>query len=109
MEKVDLTQELAVSEKLHLSTAVKAVDGIIRILNEALASQWKDPKVELPEDGETVLIREHYRSAKSGRFVVHFIEFTYFSEHGFALEEGRHRTLGLRVTHWMRIPPINKV
>lgn len=36
MKKVDLTQELAVSEKLHLSTAVKAVDGIIRILKEAL-------------------------------------------------------------------------
>ena len=25
-------------------------------LTEALASQWKDPKVELPEDGEYVLI-----------------------------------------------------
>ncbi len=28
---------MAVSEKLHLSTAVKAVDGVIRIIKEALA------------------------------------------------------------------------
>ena len=37
MTKNDLTKELAVSEKLHLSTAVKAVDGIVRILKESLA------------------------------------------------------------------------
>lgn len=84
-------------------------DAYVQGATEALASQWKDPKVELPEDGETVLIREHYRSAKSGRFVVHFFEFTYFSEYGFALEERRLRTLGWRVTHWMRIPPIKNV
>ena len=36
MRKNDLARELAVSEKLHLSTAVKAVDGVIRILKEAL-------------------------------------------------------------------------
>ncbi len=84
-------------------------DAYVQGATEALASQWKDPKVELPEDGETVLIREHYRSAKSGRFVVHFFEFTYFSEYGFALEERRRRTLGWRVTHWMRIPPIKNV
>lgn len=37
MTKNDLARELAVSEKLHLSTAVKAVDGIVRILKESLA------------------------------------------------------------------------
>ncbi|WP_301345939.1 MULTISPECIES: HU family DNA-binding protein [Muribaculaceae] len=37
MTKNDLARELAVSEKLHLSTAVKAVDGILRIINESLA------------------------------------------------------------------------
>lgn len=37
MRKSQLTQELAVSEKLHLSTAVKAVDGVIRIIKETLA------------------------------------------------------------------------
>lgn len=36
MTKNDLIQELAVSEKIYLSTATKAVDGIIRILKEAL-------------------------------------------------------------------------
>ena len=37
MTKNDLAKEVAVSEKLHLSTAVKAVDGIIRVIKEALA------------------------------------------------------------------------
>lgn len=37
MTKNDLTKELAVSEGLHLSTAVKAVDGIIRILKDSLS------------------------------------------------------------------------
>lgn len=31
-------------------------DGFKAGATEALASQWKDPKVELPEDGEYVLI-----------------------------------------------------
>lgn len=37
MTKNDLARELAVSEGLHLSTAVKAIDGTIRILKESLA------------------------------------------------------------------------
>ena len=37
MTKNQLATELAVSEKLCLSTAVKAVDGIVRILRETLA------------------------------------------------------------------------
>ena len=37
MTKNELAKELAVSEKLHLSTAVKAVDGIVRIMKESLA------------------------------------------------------------------------
>lgn len=37
MRKNELAKELAVSEKLHLSTAIKAVDGAIRIIRETLA------------------------------------------------------------------------
>lgn len=37
MTKSELARELAVSEKLHLSTAVKAVDGLIRIVKDELA------------------------------------------------------------------------
>lgn len=37
MNKNKLAQELAVSERLPLSTAFKAVDGIIRIIGETLA------------------------------------------------------------------------
>lgn len=38
MTKNDLAREVAVSEKLCLSTAVKAVDGVIRVIKEALAN-----------------------------------------------------------------------
>lgn len=38
MTRNDLARELAVSEKLHLSTAVKAVDGIIRIFKSTLSN-----------------------------------------------------------------------
>lgn len=37
MRKNELAKELAVSERLHLSTAVQAVDGIIRIIKETLS------------------------------------------------------------------------
>lgn len=37
MNKHQLAQELAVSEHLHLSTAVKAIDGLTRIIKETLA------------------------------------------------------------------------
>ena len=37
MRKFELAKELAVSERLHLSTAMKAVDGLIRIAKERLA------------------------------------------------------------------------
>lgn len=37
MTKNDLVKELAVSEKLTLTTATKAVDGVIRVIKETLA------------------------------------------------------------------------
>ena len=37
MTKNELAKELAVSDHLHLSTAVKAIDGAIRIIKETLA------------------------------------------------------------------------
>ena len=37
MTKNDLAKEVAVSEKLCLSTAFKAVDGVFRVIKEALA------------------------------------------------------------------------
>ena len=36
MTKNELAKEVAVSEKLTMSTAVKAVDGIIRVVKETL-------------------------------------------------------------------------
>ena len=37
MTKNELTREVSVSEKLHLSTTVKAIDGTLRVIKEALA------------------------------------------------------------------------
>lgn len=45
MTKNELAREVSVSEKLHLSTTVKAIDGTFRVIKEALAK------------GEVVVIR----------------------------------------------------
>lgn len=45
MTKNELAREVSVSEKLHLSTTVKAIDGTLRVIKEALAK------------GEVVVIR----------------------------------------------------
>lgn len=37
MTKNELAKEVAVSEKLHLSTTFQAVDGILRVIKETLA------------------------------------------------------------------------
>ena len=37
MTKNELAKEVAVSEKLHLSTTVQAFDGILRVLRDTLA------------------------------------------------------------------------
>lgn len=45
MTKNELAKEVAVSEKLHLSTTFQAVDGILRVIKQTLAT------------GEPVIIR----------------------------------------------------
>lgn len=37
MTKNELAREVSVSEKLHLSTTVKAIDGVFRLIKEAIA------------------------------------------------------------------------
>lgn len=69
-------------------------------------SLWRSVEDELPEDGQKILIREYYRSAKSGRFVNHVKEYIYFAEYGFELEGKKYSCLRYRITHWMPIPPI---
>lgn len=54
MTKNDLAREVSVSEKLHLSTAVKAVDGIIRVIKEALAEGGVESVTMTACDGRTV-------------------------------------------------------
>lgn len=60
MTKNDLTRELAVSERLHLSTAVQAVDGIVRIIKEALA---KGEEVTLRGFGTLSVVQREERNA----------------------------------------------
>ncbi len=60
MTKNELAKELAVSEKLHLSTAVKAVDGIIRVMKEALE---KGEEITLRGFGTLAPIQREERNA----------------------------------------------
>ncbi len=76
--------------------------------NEALNSQWRKPEDEMPKDGDVVLIREYYRSARTGRFVNHVREFVFFEKYGFTLEEKINNHLRYRITHWMPIPELPK-
>lgn len=60
MTKNDLAREVAVSEKLHLSTSVKAVDGILRVIKETLA---KGEDVTLRGFGTLSVIQREERNA----------------------------------------------
>lgn len=72
----------------------------------ALSHQWVRANERLPEDGELILIREYYRSARSGRFVNHIREFLYLEQYGFEFEEQANSNLKYRITHWMPIPQL---
>lgn len=76
-------------------------------MSNQIPIKWYKPSERLPEDGQIVIVREYYRSAKSGRFVNHFKEFLYLEQYNFELEERILRRLKYRITHWMPIPPIN--
>lgn len=60
MTKNDLAREVAVSEKLCLSTAVKAVDGIFRVIKETLA---KGEEVTLRGFGTLSVVQREERNA----------------------------------------------
>jgi len=60
MTKNELVKELAVSEKLHLSTAVKAVDGVIRVMKEALA---RGEEITLRGFGTLSVVQREERNA----------------------------------------------
>ena len=60
MTKNDLAREVAVSEKLHLSTSVKAVDGILRVIKETLA---KGEDVALRGFGPLSVVQREERNA----------------------------------------------
>lgn len=60
MTKNDLAREVSVSEKLYLSTAVKAVDGILRVIKEALA---KGEEVTLRGFGTLSVVQREERNA----------------------------------------------
>lgn len=60
MRKNELSKELAVSEKLHLSTSIKAVDGVLRILKETLA---KGEEVTLRGFGTLSVVQREERNA----------------------------------------------
>lgn len=61
---------------------------------EALASQWKDPKVELPEDEETVLTLSSYGPVLAYYSKQDEMWFAY-GNYG-----------DITPTHWLPIPPL---
>lgn len=62
MNKNMLSKEVAVSEKIALSTAFQAVDGILRVISETLA---KGETVQLRGFGTFVITDVAERQAKS--------------------------------------------
>lgn len=60
MKKNDLAREVAVSERLHLSTAFKAVDGVLRVIKETLA---KGEEVTLRGFGTISVVQREERNA----------------------------------------------
>lgn len=60
MTKNDLAKEVAVSEKLCLSTAFKAVDGVFRVIKETLA---KGEEVTLRGFGTLSVVLREERNA----------------------------------------------
>ena len=60
MNRHSLANELAVSERLTLSTAVKAVEGVIRIVRETLA---KGDEIYLRGLGTIAVVRREAKTA----------------------------------------------
>ena len=84
-------------------------DGFVAGAAYAMNNLWISVKDALPEDCQLVLVREYFRSRKTGRYVNHVKEMYYFEQFGgFELEEKIHRNIGYRITHWMPIPAIIK-
>lgn len=70
---------------------------------------WRNPATHKPKEGETVIIRERFRSVKTGRFVVHYREFLYSEDCDFTFEHEEYLNDILdkyKITHWLRLPPV---
>ena len=76
---------------------------------EALSTQWRDPKEELPELDQPILIREKYRSARTGKYVSHVVEELFVDVDQFSHLERVHSHLSYSITHWMPIPELPKL
>lgn len=83
--------------------------GYLAGVEESIKYQWRRADDEFPEDGDMVLIREYYRSPKTGKFVNHVRELLYYAEYGFTFERVLNANLpSYRITHWMPIPELPK-
>ena len=65
---------------------------------EALASQWKDPKVELPEDDRQVLVETDCKDKELRHTIA------YFLAGGWHFPDDWY--FGCRVLRWLYIPPV---
>lgn len=92
----------AYAEKLPVTAATwgmrKSViaEAYLAGATEAIASQWKDPKVELPEDEETVLTLSSYGPVLAYYSKQDEMWFAY-GNYG-----------DITPTHWLSIPPLKE-
>ena len=77
-----------------IAAKLAAKNAYLAGATEALASQWKDPKVELPEDEETVLTLSSYGPVLAYYSKQDEMWFAY-GNYG-----------DITPTHWLPIPPL---
>lgn len=85
--------------------AENAYHAYLQGMKDTLSNQWREAEKEKPEDGEMVLIR-YFGSISGDKNEIHHCEMRYNSEAKFGLIERMLKPMGVKITHWMPIPPI---
>lgn len=71
---------------------------------EAISNQWRNPKDELPKDGDTILIYYKYRESGRIEYKYSYMQVEYNAQNGFNLFENNMSKWGCKVLFWMPIP-----
>lgn len=71
---------------------------------EAISMQWRNPKDELPKDGENILIYYKYRESGRLEYIYSYMQVKFNIQNGFNLFENNMSKWGCKVLFWMPIP-----